>query len=76
MRIWLRNLRHQRGLTQEEVAVRANISRTYYVQLENQSGCPSLSPDTAKKIAKVLGFEWSIFFEEDSDRTIKISRCD
>lgn len=67
MRDWLRELRHKRGLTQEEVAERAGIARTYYVQLETGSGCKSLSPDTAMRVAKVLGFEWPRFFEEGYD---------
>ena len=53
-------------MTQAYVAALAEISRPYYVQLETGSGCKSLRPHTAKKIARVLEFDWTIFFEEDT----------
>ena len=76
MRTWLRDLRYQRGMTQGEVAARARISRVYYVQIENESGCPSLSPYTAMKLGETLGFDWPRFFEEDRARKSNIYRQD
>lgn len=69
MREWLRQIRYERGMTQEQVAKlanisRTNISRTYYVQIETQSGCKGLSPKVAMKIGKALSFEWTVFFDD------------
>ena len=66
MRIWLRELRNKKGLTQEEVAEKAEISRPFYVQIENMTNNKGVSPHTAKKIASVLSFDWTYFFEEES----------
>lgn len=64
MRYWLRNMRDEKGLTQEEVALLSDISRSYYTQIEQGTKTPSVS--TAKTIAKALKFNWVIFFEDNS----------
>ncbi len=61
MRSWLKMFRLQRGLTQQVVADLSNIKRSYYTMIESGNRRPSVS--VAKDIAKVLGFEWTIFFE-------------
>lgn len=63
-REWLRQIRYERGMTQEQVAEHAEISRPYYVLLETGSGCKGLSVKTAMKIGKTLGFDWTKFFED------------
>ena len=63
-RKWLINMRLERELTQQQIAADVNIDRSFYNQIENGARNPSV--DTAKKIAKVLNFDWSIFFEEAS----------
>jgi transcriptional regulator with XRE-family HTH domain len=61
VRKWLKELREKRSFTMKTVAERAGISECYYSQIENGSrNCPV---ETAKKIAVVLGFEWTKFFE-------------
>lgn len=55
------DLRTQKGLSQEAVAEQSGISRVYYTMIENGTKCPA--PKVAKKIANVLGIEWTIFFE-------------
>lgn len=55
------DLRTQKGLSQEAVAEQAGISRVYYTLIENGTKCPA--PKVAQRIAKVLGIEWTIFFE-------------
>lgn len=57
-------MRDDRSLTQEEVAKLSGISRTHYTQIEIGSKTPSV--DVAKRIAKTLKFNWTIFFEEKS----------
>ncbi|PSJ57664.1 helix-turn-helix domain-containing protein [Pseudaminobacter soli (ex Li et al. 2025)] len=51
----LRALRHERGLSQEEVAHRANIHRTYVSSLER---CQySATIDMVDSLARILGVE-------------------
>ena len=49
----LRKARRDKGLTQVEVAERAGISETYYVQIEGAKKNPTLS--VFKKIIKAIG---------------------
>ncbi|PYZ97082.1 transcriptional regulator [Alteribacter lacisalsi] len=65
MRNWLTALRLDRKLTQEDVAGRAFINRSYYAQIEKGSRNPSIR--VAGHIARVLGFNPSAFFMEDFD---------
>ncbi|WP_458412748.1 helix-turn-helix domain-containing protein [Schinkia sp. CFF1] len=59
---WLVNLRTTAELTQEKVADLVEIDRSYYTKIEN-----GLTPSVrvAQRIANVLGFNWTIFFEKD-----------
>lgn len=61
LRNWLKNKRTNRKLTQEEVAKLSDISRSFYTHIEAGTKTPSV--EVAKKIAKTLGFEWTLFFE-------------
>jgi len=67
MRQWLKEMRDNRGLTQEEVAKLAGISRTHYTHLEQGNKNPSVT--VAKKVAKALRFSWVLFFETNSSVT-------
>ena len=60
MRIWLKDFRKKEGLTIKEVADNSGISASYYQKIE--SGKRGLSISVAKKISKVLGFDWVLFF--------------
>jgi putative transcriptional regulator len=68
-RKWLIALRNnKKGIdgspyTQQNVADEAGIDRSFYTQIENGQRSPSVK--TAKKIAKVLEFNWTLFFAED-----------
>lgn len=64
MRDWLRGIRTEAGFTQEYVAERAGIARATYGHIE--SGERGVTVANAKKISKVLGFHWTIFFEDES----------
>ena len=59
-RQWL--IEYRGDKTQESVAKDANIARSYYVQIETGTRNPSVQ--IAKKIAEVLDFDWTIFFNE------------
>lgn len=67
MRVWLKEIRHQRGYTQEKVAELSNIQRAYYTMIESGNRNPSVS--AAKKIGKALGFDWTIFFDDKGNET-------
>ncbi len=53
----LKKLRHARGLSQEELAHRAGIDRTYVSALERSVYAAGI--DVVDRIAKVLGVEAS-----------------
>lgn len=61
MRIWLKKMRDDKGLTQEQVAILSNISRSHYTHIEKGNKTPSV--EVAKRIAKTLKFDWVLFFE-------------
>lgn len=61
MRKWLKEIRDGKGLTQEQVAILAGISRSHYTSIEIGTKTPSV--EVAKNIAKALKFDWTIFFE-------------
>ncbi|MCL6592704.1 MAG: helix-turn-helix domain-containing protein [Alicyclobacillus sp.] len=60
-RDWLVKIRGNR--TQEQVAVAAGISRSAYANIENGNREPSV--EMAKKIAAVLQFDWTMFFDSE-----------
>lgn len=64
MRIWLKEMRDNRALTQEEVARLSGISRSHYTHIEQGNKTPSV--EVAKSIAKTLKFNWVLFFENNS----------
>lgn len=53
--------RKKLGLSQQEVADAVGIDRSYYTKIEN-----GLTPSVkvAKAIGKILGINWTIFFDE------------
>lgn len=61
-RVWLINLRAAAGKMQKDVADSAGISQPAYSSIE--AGIKNPTVETAKRIATVLGFEWTRFFEE------------
>lgn len=56
----LKEKRKAAGLTQQQLADAINVDRSTIAKIEN-GGLPSVP--TAKKIASVLGFDWTLFFE-------------
>lgn len=65
MRIWLKDIRAQQNMTQQEVAKAANVDVTMISKIELGERRPSV--EVAKKIAAVLGFNWTRFFEDDGE---------
>lgn len=60
-REWLKKIRLQKALTQQDVADKANIRRAYYTMIEQGNRNPSVN--VAKSIASVLDIDWTIFFD-------------
>lgn len=62
--MWLAQIRKARGISQQQVADAAGISRAGYTNIEIEKRRPS--PEVAQKIGATLGFDWTRFFENDS----------
>lgn len=62
---WLIRTRETSGMSQEQVAGSCKITRQYYNFIEN--GRRSPSPKIAKRIAAVLGFDWTKFYEDGQE---------
>lgn len=63
LRYWLKTIRLQKKLTHEDVAIKSDISRSFYTHVENGTKTPSV--EVAKKIAKTLNFDWTLFFNNE-----------
>jgi|GEM_PF-683262 len=61
-------LAERRGsLTHQQVADLAGVSRSFYTEIETGVKDPGVK--TAKKIGGALGFNWTLFFEENGRET-------
>jgi putative transcriptional regulator len=60
---WLKTKRNNKGLTQNQVAEKCAISRSYYTHIEKGTKIPTVS--VAKLIGATLGFNWTIFFDDN-----------
>lgn len=61
-REWLIKKRESKNKSQEQLAEECNVTQMAISNIENGYRRPS--PELSKKIAKVLGFEWTKFYEE------------
>ncbi len=61
--MFLEEARKQKNKSQEEIAKEVGISRAGYSNIENGKRKPSVQ--VAKKIADVLGFDWTRFYEDE-----------
>jgi len=66
MRMWLLDLRKAAGYTQCDIAVAVGITQPSYSNIENGERRPS--PETAKALGNVLGFDWTRFFITHKDQ--------
>ena len=62
MRDWLVAIRESKGMTQKALAEKVQISQPSICDIEH--GEIDTKPDTAKRIANVLGFDWTRFFDK------------
>ena len=63
MRKWLIDIRN--GRSQTQIAKEAGITQQMYSFIELGERRPSV--EVAKKIAAVMGFHWTRFFEEEDE---------
>ena len=61
MREWLRLIRIDNRLTQEQIATLLNISRSSYNRYETGKRTPN--PVLAQRIAKEMKFDWTLFYK-------------
>ena len=66
----LKMLRMQKGLTQEELGERTDLSKGYISQLENDLSSPSM--ETFFDILEVLGCSPRDFFEEEAEQALSV----
>ena len=64
----LKRLRMVNALTQEELASRADLTKGYISQLENDTTCPSIA--TLKDIVDVFGISMPEFFSEQAESEV------
>ncbi|ABV33318.1 MULTISPECIES: cupin domain-containing protein [Pseudothermotoga] len=70
----IKRLRLSRGLTQEELAMRTDLSRSFISQLESNK--TSLAVDTLEKILRALGTDLKAFFSEEEEAKIVFKKED
>lgn len=59
-RQWLVNIRNELGMSQQEAAEKAGISRSAYAGYEIGRRDPEI--DNAIAVASAMGFDWTLFF--------------
>ena len=64
--IWLKAIREGVGLSQADVSKAANIAQASYSNIENGKRRPAVP--VAKRIAAVLGFDWTRFYDDNDGK--------
>lgn len=70
----IKQLRLQRGLTQEELAARTELTKGFISQLERDLASPSIA--TLMDILEALGTDVASFFRESADESVVYSADD
>lgn len=68
----IKRMRNQKGLTQEELADRCELTKGYISQLENNLNSPSIA--TLTDILVALGSSLSEFFQEETEEKVVFSK--
>lgn len=68
----IKRMRNQKGLTQEELADRCELTKGYISQLENNLNSPSIA--TLTDILSALGSNLSEFFMEEREEKVVFSK--
>lgn len=59
-------MRLKADMTMKQVATAANISESMYCLIENGNRRPS--PEVAQLIGKILGFDWTMFYQNRAQK--------
>lgn len=70
----IKNLRVLNGLTQEELAIRCDLTKGFISQLENNNNEPSIS--TLTDILRALGTNLRDFFNDEEDNQVVFTKDD
>ena len=70
----IKNLRVLNGLTQEELAVRCDLTKGFISQLENNNNEPSIS--TLTDMLRALGTNLRDFFNDEEDNQVVFTKDD
>lgn len=70
----IKRLRLQRGLTQEELALRCELTKGYISQLENDVSSPSIA--TLDDLLNILGISFTEFFSDGGNEKIVFTKSD
>ena len=65
MREYLRDLRKERGLSQDEISKRMGLTQSFYSMIETGERIERMNLDTAVKIANAMGIEQGKFIERE-----------
>ena len=68
----IKRMRNQKGLTQEELADRCELTKGYISQLENNLNSPSIA--TLTDILSALGSNLAEFFREETEEKVVFSK--
>lgn len=68
----IKQMRNQKGLTQEELADRCELTKGYISQLENNLNSPSIA--TLTDILSALGSDLSEFFREEKEEKVVFTK--
>ena len=63
----LKGIRREKGLSGAGLSALVGISQQHYNYIENGKRRPSV--EVAKRIAAVLGFDWTRFYEDSAEET-------
>ena len=66
MKELLQKKREAAGFTQVHMASKLGITSQYYNLIENGHRRPS--PEKAKEISRILGIDWTLFYDEEAEK--------
>ena len=68
MRKWLKELREERGIKQNEIAAKIGVAQSYYSLIENGERKKDMPISMVKKLASVFQVPVEVILERESER--------
>ena len=69
MREWLVKVRKEKSRTQKQIADKVGVTRQMIGAIEKGTATPR--PSIAKRIAEILDFDWTLFYEDSGQEKSK-----